>query len=1315
MRPLQSIPMLCAAIAIAWGAPAAATIYCVNSVATLNAAFTSANAAAEGTVQDIRVRPGTYNVPGGLQFYPAGDKDGKYFSLSGGWSSDCSTRSINPAASILNAENGAVDGDFNFVGDQALYVVEGLSLRNFGIFYLNDPACGFNCPDTEAIRIRYNEFRNGGNVLIETEDAATLAVSNNLFADLHPGANFAALSIIYANNETAPVIAFNTVANAVCANANHSALYFFAEIINPVLHHNIVNSSICNYDIEVPSNVQPILRSNLYETLGTVPSTSSGNVVTGTPGFVNAAAGDYHLRETAPLSPAINAGLTAAAAASYNLSASIPGQDLDGPAGGRLVGVHYDLGAYESSINDSSTLTVINSNDSGAGSLRAAITAANAAPGAQLIDFNIAGACPRLISLDTPLPDVVDDLEIDGYSQPGASPNTAELGTDAELCVVILASSGTLAQALQVPQAAPAGTNLTLRGIAFAGSTGFNGNFTAALRLRGGQNHVIQGNAFGGVGPGSVGSLGTLNFGVQIRGTAYAALIGGANPEHRNSFGAMNSSAIVINDNTSVGHIVQNNYIGLSADGIQASAIGLNGIFSSDVAYVQILDNVIASVGSNAAISISGFNASNYTIARNKIGVNAYGIPTPALRNGTGILFASDTHYHIVGNISAQTSSNLITNSDGAGVWISPTAGDGILVRPNRIFDNGKGGVGLGIDIGTLGQSNNDLLDPDTGPNNGQNWPVITASLPNADGSRAVTFTLNTTPNTLLRVDIYRSPSCPAGNRGADLLNRIADVTGTSNAAGDYTATFNLSGSGAPGVLSAIATNLTTRDTSEPGTCFAEPAATTTTITNDDPDPSQIGQPYTVTVLVSSLIGEPSGSVTIGDGLGNQCTDNTLSGGIGSCQLLSTSVGNKTLTANYLGSISHAPSSDTAPHSVVAASTTTTIVSDLPDPSEVGQAYTVSVQVRTAPGNLATPGGQVAVSDGTGQTCQIVALSGGNGSCQLTSVSVGNKILTASYAGAINFVASSDTEAHTVVAATTITTITSDAPDPSLPGQSYTVTATVTSLAGTPTGTVAVTDGAGANCMITLAGGGGSCQLASAAVGNKTLTATYTPNSQAYAASNDTEAHAVNSAQAAATTTLITADTPEPTVPGQPYTVSVTISSQAGTPTGTVNVDDGVGAGSANCQINLVNGSGSCQLISNFAGGRQLTACMQANASFAGSCDTEEHQTAKADTDLAFNGFAPDPASVGQPTQVTVALSVAAPGAGTPTGTLTVSASATEQCTVTPPAASCALILTSAGNRTISVDYPGDSNYNASTRQTTLTVLPDQLLSNGFE
>jgi len=1506
LRHLAYLTALASACALSQ--PALATTYCVNNVSNLAAAFNSANAADEGTVQEIRVRPGTYAVSAGLEFNPAGDKDGKNFSLTGGWNSDCSARTINSSATVLNAENGSTDGDFRFIGNNSRYVIEGIRFINFGNLWVDDANCGFDCPDTDQIRVRYNEFRNGTAVSIRAKDAQTLTVSNNLFANLSPGSGIAA-GISYVNNESAPTIAFNTVAGVTCSSGAGDALYVYTQASGVVLHHNIAQQVGCSGDISVPtgSGSQPIaLRNNLYTSLsGLAPSVQIGNV-NQPANFVNSGAGDFHLKESFPASPAINAGLTPTAAQALGLGASIPSQDLDGPAGARIVGTRYDMGAYESSINDSSVLTVVNENDSGAGSLRAAITAANASIGLQKIEFNIAGGCtttPHLILLQSPLPDITDSLEIDGYSEPESAANTLSTGSDAVLCIVIAAQSGTLAQALQVPDAAAASTSLAVKGIAFAGSTGFNGNFTVALRLRGGSDHVIQGNAFAGTGPGAIGPLGTLGFGIQIRDSAQNVLVGGADPEHRNSFGTMSSSAIVLNDASSGGHTIQNNYIGLTASGVNASAIGLNGIFASNSPNVKILDNVISSVATSPAIAITGATATGYLIQRNRLGVNAFGVPTVAFRNGTGIQIGGGSGGHQIGSSGGSSASNLITNSDDAGVWITTTAGTGNLVRPNQIFDNGKSGVGMGIDIGVLGQSSNDPLDPDTGPNNGQNWPQITASLPNPDGTREVTVTLDSKPNTNFRIDIYRAPDCPAGNRGGNMLNRIGGFAAPTNGAGQMTTTVTVNGGGSPGLLVATATNQVTGDSSEPGLCFIEPAATTTTITNDSPDASQFGQPYTVTVLVTSPVGTPSGSVTISDGLGNQCTDDTLSGGIGSCQLLSTSVGNKTLTANYLGSFTHAPSSDTEPHAVVAATTTTTIVSDLPDPSEVGQPYTVSVQVRTLAGNTATPGGQVAVSDGTGQTCQIVSLVNGDGSCQLTSVSVGNKTLSASYAGAINFVASSDTEAHTVVAATTITTITSDAPDPSLPGQNYVVAVTVTSGAGTPTGSVAVSDGAGANCNITLSGGGGSCQLASATLGNKTLTASYTPSSQAFAASNDTEAHVValaattttitsdapdpsnvgqaylvqvsvtsqsgtptgavaindgsggscnanlsngvalcqivstsggnktltasyagdasfsgsndteahtvaaiattttitsdapdpslvgqaytvavtvaagfgtpagtvnvgdgsgavcqvtlnqgggscqltstsagaktltatyvatpsylsssdteahtvNPGQAAATTTLITADTPEPTVPGQPYTVSVTVSSQSGTPAGTVNVNDGAGAGSGNCQINLENGSGSCQLTSNFAGGRLLTACMQANASFAGSCDNEEHQTIKANTDLSFSSFAPNPANEGQATQVTVGLSVAAPGAGTPTGVMTVSASATEQCTITLPASSCALTLTSPGNRQITVNYPGDANFNGGTRQTTLTVQPDQLLRNGFE
>ncbi len=71
-------------------------------------------------------------------------------------------------------------------------------------------------------------------------------------------------------------------------------------------------------------------------------------------------------------------------------------------------------------------ITVTNTNDSGLGSLREAIICANAVPGAQEIQFNIAGNGPHIIyvgaSTGLPLPNLIDDATvIDGSTQSGFS------------------------------------------------------------------------------------------------------------------------------------------------------------------------------------------------------------------------------------------------------------------------------------------------------------------------------------------------------------------------------------------------------------------------------------------------------------------------------------------------------------------------------------------------------------------------------------------------------------------------------------------------------------------------------------------------------------------------------------------------------------------------------------------------------------------------------------------------------------------------------------------------------------------------------
>ncbi|MCX8068635.1 MAG: PKD domain-containing protein, partial [Anaerolineae bacterium] len=197
------------------------------------------------------------------------------------------------------------------------------------------------------------------------------------------------------------------------------------------------------------------------------------------------------------------------------------------------------------------------------------------------------------------------------------------------------------------------------------------------------------------------------------------------------------------------------------------------------------------------------------------------------------------------------------------------------------------------------------------------------------------------------------------------------------------------------------------------------------------------------------------------------------------------------------------------------ADTTTTITADEPDPSVVGQSVTVSVTVAAVAPGSGTPTGVVSVTatGGGNPACQ-ATLSGGSGACSLVFPAAGPVTLNATYGGDANFNGSSDTEAHTVNRADTTTTITADEPDPSVVGQSVTVSVTVAAVApgsGTPTGVVSVTATGGGNpaCQATLSGGSGACSLVFTAAGPVTLTATYGGDAN-FNGSSDTEGHTVN-------------------------------------------------------------------------------------------------------------------------------------------------------------------------------------------------------------
>ncbi len=191
------------------------------------------------------------------------------------------------------------------------------------------------------------------------------------------------------------------------------------------------------------------------------------------------------------------------------------------------------------------------------------------------------------------------------------------------------------------------------------------------------------------------------------------------------------------------------------------------------------------------------------------------------------------------------------------------------------------------------------------------------------------------------------------------------------------------------------------------------PADTVVQISTVNPSPSLVGEPYWASFTLQSVLPgtltPTGGDVTVTDGAGASCTA-ALVNGSGSCALTSTSGGAKTLAASYAGTSDFNPSSSSGTvHQVNPADTVVTISTISPEPSAKDALYNVAVSVTAALPSTATPGGNVLVDDGEGNTCSIT-LSGGSGSCDLISTTAGSKTITAS------FIASSDFHGSTAVA-----------------------------------------------------------------------------------------------------------------------------------------------------------------------------------------------------------------------------------------------------------------------------------------------------------
>ncbi len=515
-----------------------------------------------------------------------------------------------------------------------------------------------------------------------------------------------------------------------------------------------------------------------------------------------------------------------------------------------------------------------------------------------------------------------------------------------------------------------------------------------------------------------------------------------------------------------------------------------------------------------------------------------------------------------------------------------------------------------------------------------------------------------------------------------------------------------------------------TASTSPVLTQTVHPAGTTTAV-SAAPNPSVSGQSVTLTATVAVTApgtGAPAGTVDFYDGttlLGtgslNGLSPDTATFSVG----LPAAGSPHQISATYVGTAAYATSTSGKVAEIVTKSATTTTLSAPSSTSVSGEHVTYSAMVApTAPGTGTASGTVAFFEAGTAiPSCSARSLTSGVATCSLTYAGPGPHAITAVYSGDSNFtISTSGPLAHSVNQAATTTALTSDT-SPSVIGQSVTFTATVTATtpgAGTPTGTVSFFDGTTSFGTGTLAGGVATFTTSSLSVASHPVTAVYEGDTDfTTSTSNPALTQTVNQDATSASVTSATS----PSVFGQSVTFTATVTPSApgaGTPTGTVEFFDGttsLGTGT------LTAGVATFTTSSLSVASHPVTAVYEGDTDFTTSTSTAFSQTVgKASTDTFV--FSSSPSLAGQSVTFDVTVLAKGPGAGFPTGGVTLYENGT--------AFSCGpsglVVLDGSGKGTcsttyplpgayaITASYPGDPNFLASTsgQSPTQTVNRDQ-------
>jgi Tol biopolymer transport system component len=407
-----------------------------------------------------------------------------------------------------------------------------------------------------------------------------------------------------------------------------------------------------------------------------------------------------------------------------------------------------DENPYDFSVQGTfnpTTLTVTNNGDTGAGSLRQAITDSNNTTGVQTIQFQIGTGAQTITPLSA-LPTITQPVVIDAATQPGFSGtplielNGTSAGASADGLNVTAANStikslvinrfggqgveingeaadGNTIEGCYIGTNAAGTTDLgnatdgvlitngadnnTIGGIAATPGTApgnlisGNGNVANtgfdAIEINGTTTtgNIVQGNMIGLNAAGTA-ALQNEGAGVRIAGAA-TNTIGGGVAGARNVISGNKAEGILIINTGATGNVVQGNLIGTNAAGTAAFGNVFAGVrIISPAASTTVGGNVAAArnvISGNTNSGIRIETSDNNVVQGNYVGTNAAG--TAAVANvSLGIVITGSNNQ--IGGTSAGAG-NLISGNGGGGIAIDASGATGNTVRGNFIGTNAAG------------------------------------------------------------------------------------------------------------------------------------------------------------------------------------------------------------------------------------------------------------------------------------------------------------------------------------------------------------------------------------------------------------------------------------------------------------------------------------------------------------------------------------------------------------------------------------------------------------------------------------------------